>query len=112
MHDLYSLTLFVALVLAGTGALSGVFVLCRSGDALRPVALLCVVLAPVFGVVSFAVHLRYGHGPGTPEPMDLGQFLGIHPAYLVVLILSIFGAVTTFLSRKRTSRKNSASARI
>jgi hypothetical protein len=101
MDALYSGTLFVASGLAVIGALAGVMVLCRPGRILRRTVLLCVVVALVFGVVSIAVHLWYGHGPGTPEPMDLRRFLDVHPAYSIVVMLSSFSFLAALLSRQR-----------
>ena len=33
------------------------------------------------------LHSRFGHGADSPEPMELGQFVAMHKAYLVVVLL-------------------------
>jgi hypothetical protein len=103
MDALYSNALLAALALSATGALAGFLVLRRPGIKLRRITVLCTILALVSGMVSFMVHLRYGHGPSTPEPMSLGRFVGVHPAYIVVVMLSILGFIATLLSRHRIS---------
>ena len=102
MDSLYSEALLAALALSVTGVLTSVFALRRPGIMLRRITMWCTILALVSGMVSFMVHLRYGHGPSALEPMGLGRFLGVHPAYIVVVMLSMFGSVATLLSRQRS----------
>jgi hypothetical protein len=70
---------------------------------LQRITLGSAFLALAMGVVSFTVHLGFGHGPSTLEPMALGRFLRVHPAYDLVAVLSLFVFGAWFLSRARTS---------
>lgn len=101
MDTLYSNALLAALAFSMIGVLTGVFALRRPGIMLHRITMSCTILALVSGMVSFMVHLRYGHGTRAPEPMGLGRFLGVHPAYIVVAMLLILGSVETLLSRQR-----------
>jgi ABC-type uncharacterized transport system permease subunit len=103
MDSLYSMTLLAALALAVGGAAAGAFAVVRPSARLQRITLGSAFLALAMGVISFAVHLHFGHGPTTLEPMALGRFLRIHPAYGIVVVLSLFAFGAWFLSRARTS---------
>lgn len=87
---LYSLTLLAALVSGAVGAFAGILSLCRPWPRVRWIGLRCGLLALALGVLSIGVHLHFGHGPAAPEPMALGRFLRIHPAYGAVFVLVLF----------------------
>jgi protoheme IX farnesyltransferase len=53
----------------------------------------------LLGAASLVVHLQFGHGPGAPEPMLIGQFVRVHPAYGIVLLISLLGFGAWLLSR-------------
>jgi len=101
MDALYSATLLAALTSAMIGAVSGALALWRPEAPWRRMASWSINLALLFGAVSFTVHLHFGHGPASPEPMDMVRFLRIHPAYGVVLLLSLFGIGAALCSRRR-----------
>jgi hypothetical protein len=101
MDDVYSLTLLIALVCSAAGALSGAISVFKSKAVFRLIAIWAGVFGVFFGVVSFGVHLRFGHGPESPEPIALGLFLRVHPAYGVVLLLCLVALFLGFLSRSR-----------
>ncbi len=89
--QLHSVLLLAALLCGGLGvAAAAGSALVRARHARpRPVlALLCAVGAfgaAFFGAGSAVVHLRFGHGGGSPEPMTLPRFLLVHEVYWVVL---------------------------
>lgn len=96
MDQLYSLTLLAALATAFFASLASVLNLRRSTGRGRPVAAAAAVVALLFGGLSFIVHRHFGHGPEAPEPMSIGRFLEVHPAYVVVLALSLFALCVWF----------------
>jgi hypothetical protein len=62
----------------------------RPSKGITRVSLLCGVAALTGGVLSATVHLLFGHGPDSPEPMLAGQFFSLHKAYWLVLVLAVF----------------------
>lgn len=97
MDQVYSLSLLAALAagVIGVGAgAAGVLAASarRPGVPLRTLALICGgcgLTALLLGALSALVHLRFGHGPGTPEPMAPLRFLLHHKAYWVVLACAL-----------------------
>ena len=53
------------------------------------------------GVTSFAVHLCFGHGPATAEPMAIGPFIRVHPSYGAVLLLCLAGLGARSISKRQ-----------
>jgi len=68
--------------------------------ALSRVALTCGVLSLVAGLVSFGVHLLFGHGASAPEPMRVFAFLGYHKAYWAVAILAALSFYSSRCARR------------
>ncbi len=87
MDTLYSLTLLAALAAGVVSVVAAALALRWHSPRFRPVARWGGALALCSGAVSFAIHLVFGHGPAAPEPMDVGLFLHIHPAYWFVMVL-------------------------
>lgn len=58
-------------------------------------------------VTSAAVHSRWGHGPGTVAPMELGRLLSEHKAFPAVGAMLLLALVLT-LHRSRLDRHRSA----
>jgi len=100
MDGLYSATLLVALASATIGSISSVIAFHRPHARWPRIALCCILLALLAGAFSFAVHLHFGHGAMAPEPMTVGHFLRLHPAYGVVLLLTLV-AFGVFPRRRR-----------
>lgn len=51
------------------------------------------------GAVSAAVHLAFGHRPGTAEGLDAVGFVAVHPSYLVVLVVALASLGVSSLRR-------------
>lgn len=100
MDGLYSASLLVALASATIGSISSIIAVSRPHARWRRVVLCCVSLALLLGAVSFTVHLHFGHGQAAPEPMAIGRFLRLHPAYGVVTLLALFAFGVGFLTRQ------------
>lgn len=95
--QLYSLTLLVALVAAGVGVVGALGLLWRRRSVLRrrsgAVARICGLAALTFGLLSLAVHLAFGHRPGTAEALGPVAFFEAHPAFLVVFAAGVVAVV-------------------
>ena len=95
MDSIYSLSLLLSLIAGGTGAAMFILVAALPARAqkssLNPalLALGCGLAAVLFGATSLLVHLVFGHGPGTAEPMTIEQFFEHHKAYWLVLVLTV-----------------------
>jgi len=106
--DFYSLTLLLALLAGGLAVAAAVAGLLRprreatasfrAKTAAQGLATAAVALA----LVSAASHLVGGHGPGSPEPMQLGEFVRGHPAYPLVAVLAAGALLLAGLGRDRT----------
>lgn len=107
MDTVYSLTLLLALLTGGVSAAALLVVAWLGGRSparrLEPAGVLSAVVSLCLGVISAWVHLRFGHGPQTPEPMRLMSFVGFHKAYWVVLALSL-GSIVGWASTRRSRR--------
>ena len=99
MDSLYSLALLAALAAAALGAISGVVGIRRPTFWVGGLAPWSVAAGLLLGAASLVVHLQLGHGPGAPEPMVIGQFVRVHPAYGIVLLISLLGFGAWLLSR-------------
>ncbi len=113
MESFFSLTLLVALTAGGLGTLPGAAAVVErrnretrwwSAAATAPDG---AVLAAMFGTASALVHLRFGHGPDSIEPIGAGQALATHPASLGIGVLTVLAAggwaVATLRGRDRRS---------
>ena len=104
MDLLYPVSLAVALVAGTVGAAIAALKLCISHEGVQPrglrswvastrVAVAALVLGAVSLVVSTVVHLRWGHGPGSAEPMEMRRFLSEHEAFGVAALILATGFV-------------------
>lgn len=96
MDFLYALTLIVAMAAAAVAVLTSILGLVRQYPPIEPDGLIRKVLmsrrfansALALGAISLTtsvvVHSRWGHGPGTVAPMDLGPLLSEHEAFPTV----------------------------
>lgn len=111
MDHVYSLSLLVSLVGSGLAAVLAViehFPGLRAmlpGPAHNPRTLArgivwLVVLALAALMLSFFVHLIWGHGPGTAEPLPLFEFLRGHRAFMVAGVLVLTAAILHSLRPK------------
>ena len=93
MDAIYSLALLIALVAGGLGAFIFVITMLSGRNWIRTytklslITPICGVVALLAGFVSGLVHLSFGHGPESDEPMLPLQFLTHHKAYWLVLTL-------------------------
>lgn len=55
-------------------------------------------------VVALVVHRVWGHGARSPEPMQLRQFLGSHPAFVIVGCLLLAGFLLILVARVKSAR--------
>jgi hypothetical protein len=97
---LYSITLLVALFAGALSLLAGIVALVRArrpvqGESksspsprIYRVATTGALVSVVFAVVSIAVHLAFGHRPGSVEGLDLPAFFALHPSYLGVFAMA------------------------
>ena len=115
MDAVYSLALLMALLTGGASAAGAVAaLLVRRGanvpqHRLQQTGILLAVTSFIFGLASALVHLRFGHGPRTLEPMAVGRFFAFHRAYWVVVILS-FGSLVGWILTRRGIMGNGDSA--
>ena len=92
--DLDSLTLLLALIAGGLAVAAAVAGLLRprreatASFRAKAVAQSLATAAIVLALVSAATHLIGGHGPESPEPMQIGEFVRGHPTYSLVAILA------------------------
>ena len=97
MDLLYSASLLLALVAGGVSAACGTVAwLARNPRgpgrmALKRAAALGGIIALALGAVSAGTHFGFDHRPGLPQAMDVLEFLGAHPAYLLVVVLALAG---------------------
>lgn len=87
MDTTYSLLLAASLV-SGGSALAGALWsrLQRLPQRLDRIIWLLAILALLFDVMSFVVHLAFGHTPGTETAMAALEFVREHPAFIVALL--------------------------
>ncbi|MEM7349499.1 MAG: hypothetical protein AAF657_01750 [Acidobacteriota bacterium] len=97
MDTVYSLTLLIALIAASVSAVGGLTLRLRrplpAVGALGRVLRASGPVAVVFGVLSLAVHLAFGHRPGTAEALGPIAFFDVHPSFLAVFALAALGLV-------------------
>ena len=107
MADLvYSTTLLLAMAacLVAATVAGWLLVLRRPRDRARlgcRLARVAALTALGSGGVSAAVHLTFGHRPGTAEGLDVLGFVAVHPSYLAVLVVAV--AALGISSRERGS---------
>jgi len=65
----------------------------RWRPASGPASAAAAATAMLLDGASLATHLAFGHRPGTPDAMTLGQFLAQHPAFAVVALASAVALV-------------------
>lgn len=89
---LYSLALLLALVAASACLVLGAATrLGRLPGVARPWARAAGWTAIGCGLVSLAVHVAFGHRPGTAEALGPASFVALHPAYLGVVASAVLG---------------------
>ena len=113
MDLLYSITLLVSLTTGALSHLAGLLALARTWrlfagelesswtQRICRGATTGALVSVAFSVVSIAVHLTFGHRPGTTEGLGPKAFFAIHPAYLGALFMAAIGAL---LANRATSR--------
>lgn len=113
MDFLYALTLIVAIAAAAVAILTGALALVRKYPQSEPDGLIWRVLsshrltngALALGLISLAtsvaVHSRWGHGPGTVAPMDLGRLLSDHEAFPTVGAILLLALVLALYRNRR-----------
>jgi hypothetical protein len=84
---LHSSTLLAPVSLGCLSAVCGLVMLFAKQRRLMVVVSWSAAAAFMFAVVSFRVHIHFGHGQGAPEPMALPAFWAHHSFYLVVALL-------------------------
>jgi hypothetical protein len=113
METLYAIALIVAMAAGAIAILTSLLGLIKTDSHLQPVASVWSALlshrlmngALVLGVVSLAisifVHSRWGHGPGTVAPLDLGQLLSEHEAFPTVGGMLLLALVLAYFRNRR-----------
>ena len=74
-----------------------------AGNPLARVAVTALAVSAVSLACSVLVHGRWGHGPGSLEPMAGPAFLAAHPAFLVAAALLAVGAILRAAVARRRS---------
>jgi hypothetical protein len=102
MTDTYSILLALS-----AAALGGSWLLLlteRRRPALAPASAVAAAAALLLDAGSLVVHWSHGHQPGTTDAMTVRQFLGEHPAFLIIAIGSVaalgFAAKGSQLARR------------
>ncbi len=113
MDFLYALTLIVSMAAAAVAVLTSVLGLVRKYPPIEPDGLIRKVLmsqrlmnsALALGAISLTasvvVHSRWGHGPGTVAPMDLGRLLSDHEAFPTVGAILLLALVLALYRNRR-----------
>ena len=92
MDAVYSFSLLVSLIAGGIGTVTAVLAAIwprqarKLGHRGMSARYGCGVVALSFGLVSVSVHLVFGHGQQSAEPMAATQFFSHHKAYWLVLL--------------------------
>jgi hypothetical protein len=106
LDQLYSVTLLMSLA-GGVAALAGVLA-GRVRAALAPASARLVVPAAAGAwlalFVSFTVHLRWGHPPGSPQALPGLEFLRGHPSFVIAAIIPGIALIV----RPRDAKKSAA----
>jgi len=104
MDQIYSLTLLVTLIAGGLSTTLALYLRFRQGaySRWRRAAVLAGITSWVMAGISIAVHVAYGHRPGTPDALCPVDFVSIHPAYLLALALGGAGVVLSALDARRS----------
>ena len=93
--------LLVSLVIGGAALFAAALRATGRGPAkLAVLAHYGALIALVLGLFSAMLHSRFGHGADSPEPLGLGEFLGMHKAYLVVVLL-VFAVFVALRAARR-----------
>ena len=104
MDTIYSLSLLVALIAGGGGCAAALAaaLAARRARTERPwlsrACLLCGLVSLIAGLLSILVHMTYGHGPRSLEPMTVTGFFLFHKAYWAVLVLTLLSLAGWTLS--------------
>jgi len=113
----------VAMAAGAIAILTSLLGLVKTDAHMRPGAPVWTVLlshrlmngALALGVVSLAisvvVHSRWGHGPGTVAPLELGQLLSEHEAFPTVGAMLLLALVLAFFRNRRRRHGSGALAR-
>ncbi|MCF7221081.1 hypothetical protein [Marilutibacter chinensis] len=119
MDLLYSASLLLAIVLAGTGLAAAATCLLMRAAAKRSTgyppsptvparhrawlrgSAALVVTATACLCVSVLAHRFSGHGPGSPAPMDMPRFLIEHPAFGIAALLVLSAATALAFARNK-----------
>ena len=88
MDTIYSTSLLVSLGCGGLALLLAIrFRLAAQPVAARRIPAVLLTIAFAALLVSFVVHLIWGHGRGTPDALAFADFLRIHPSFLTAVAL-------------------------
>jgi hypothetical protein len=119
VDHLYAVTLMIAIAAGTVAVLTSTLGLIKPDLQMRPDAPIrkalssrcltngLLALGFVSLVTSAVVHSRWGHGPGTVAPMDLGRLLSEHEAFPAAGALLLLALVLA-LYRSRLERHRSA----
>jgi hypothetical protein len=98
----YSWTLAVGLVVAMAVAAWSLFALLRGKGRRVPSFVWWSGGAAAFAAsISSLVHLHFGHGDESPEPMSPAVFIMHHPAYVVVTAALVCAGVCGLVISRR-----------
>lgn len=113
MDALYSVSLLLSFIAGGLAVILSVYerishnrmrAIASTDDdqfqALKRSLAVLVFAASAALAVSVLVHLTWGHGPNTAEALALGEFVRVHPAFLVAAILALGAAALHFFVPK------------
>lgn len=94
--DVYSPVLGVALACSGLSVAAAILSRAIGRDAVLAdkwgrISRLLVGLSLIAAAVAAVSHVLYGHPPGTPDGMELADFIYGHPALLGVGVLAALG---------------------
>ena len=121
MDALYSFSLLLSLASSGAAVLWGLVRLVARRDSprwaggqlrrVRPSGARAsslgwglVTCAAAALAVSVLVHARWGHGPGSAEPMGFAELVQAHPSFLWAVAMASLAAALTFAANTRTVR--------
>lgn len=118
MDTLYAVTLIVAIAAGTVAFLASVLGLIRPDRPVQAHARFRAILSShrltkwtlglafISLATSVVVHSRWGHGPGTVAPMDLGQLLSAHEAFPTVGALLLVALVMAGYRSRRQRHAN------
>ncbi|HEX5716311.1 MAG TPA: hypothetical protein VF179_09135 [Thermoanaerobaculia bacterium] len=108
MTDAYSVLLTISVALAVASWLGiGVARWRRVPEWLHRLTFLLPLPALAFDGLAIAVHLAWGHRPGTDQAMSWSSFFAEHPAFAVVAFFSL----VAWLFRPRQADRTSGRTR-